>query len=185
MIYLNKTKLQWVNEWMDRWMGFFQKSLVKKDFHGLYRQSCHVILWAELSSSLLIKMERLLRNVCFTRDDLWLSLLSAQGHYNLTKHFSNRMNLVKQSIFKGHHQYSNVKASVINCIHRFNIWNMWHLNRKYTGNLFFYFWLFFFFTTLIKFKKYFLKLYLLPHIISNNYSTDSLNFLDLTILKIK
>lgn len=88
-------------------------------------------------------MERLLRNVCFTRDDLWLSLLSAQGHYNLTKHFSNRMNLVKQSIFKGHHQYNNVKASMINCIHRFNIWNMWHLNRKYTGNLFLWFWLYF------------------------------------------
>lgn len=87
-------------------------------------------------------MERLLRNVCFTRDDLWLSLLSAQGHYNLTKRFSNRMNLVKQSIFKGHHQYSNVKASVINCIQRFNIWIMWHLDRKYTGNLFLCFWLF-------------------------------------------
>lgn len=101
-------------------------------------------------------MKRLLRNVCFTRDDLWLSLLSAQGHYDLTKHFSNRMNLVKQNIFKGHHQYTSVKASVINCIHRYNIWNMWHLDRKYRELISVVF------ITLIKFEKYVLKLYLLP-----------------------
>lgn len=84
-------------------------------------------------------MERLLRNVCFTRDDLWLSLVSVQGHYNLTKHFSNGVNLVKQNIFKGHHQYTSVKAPVINCIHRFNFWNTWHLTRKYTGTFLFFF----------------------------------------------
>lgn len=114
--------------------GFFFK---KEDFHGFWRQSYYVLFWEELSSLLLIKMQSLLRNVCFSRDDIWLSLLSVQGYYNWTKHFSNRMNFVKQYIFKDHDQYTNGKASMINFIHRYNIWNMWHLHWNLIS-LFFY-----------------------------------------------
>ena len=138
MIYTNKIHVQRVNGWRNKWVNFFQKDLLKKILIFKKRQTYHVFLWEELISLLLIKMKWLLRNVCFTRDDLWLSFLSAQGRYNLTKHYSNRMNLVKQNIFKGHHQYTSVKISMINCIHRFNISNFWHLERKYPGHLFLY-----------------------------------------------
>ena len=138
LIYTNKIHVWRVNGWRNKWVNFFQQDLLKKILIFKKRQIYHVFLWEELTSLLLIKMKWLLRNICFTRDDLWLFLLSAQGHYNLTKHYSNRMNLVKQNIFKGHHQSTSVKTSMINCIHRFNISDLWHLERKYSGGLFIY-----------------------------------------------